>query len=141
MVYALLAVFGLALAMIALLAASPQRQRFVVPRMPIGTLRSPRAAQLDSLQRSGHFRGVRIETRCRAAMTYAGREFRFADAPLLPVPGCDAAVCECGYVGLPERRAMRDRRSGDDRRKSDRSGSHDRRSGRGRRQAPIAQPA
>lgn len=141
MVYALLAVSALFLAMLALTAASSQRQRFLVPRMPAGTLRSPRAAQLDSLQRSGRYRGVGIETRCRAAMEFSGREFDFADAPMLPVPGCDAAVCECGYVGLPERRAMRDRRSGTDRREARRKGSHDRRSGRNRRHPPLAHPA
>jgi hypothetical protein len=74
-------------------------------------------------------------------MRLAGQEFRFDDAPLLPVPGCDAAVCECGYIGLPERRAVRDRRSGVDRRETRRPGSHDRRSGSSRRQQTLAQTA
>jgi len=141
MVYALLAVLGFSLALMALVAASSQRHRFLVPRMPTGTLRSPPAEQLESLKRSGNFRGVSIETRCRAAMKLAGREFDFADAPLLPVTGCDAAVCQCGYIGLPERRAVHDRRSGTDRRKAQRNGANDRRSGRNRRQQPLAQPA
>jgi hypothetical protein len=74
-------------------------------------------------------------------MRLADREFRFDDAPLLPVTGCDAAVCECGYIGLPERRAVHDRRSGVERRETRRPGSHDRRSGNSRRQQSLAQTA
>jgi hypothetical protein len=139
MVYALTAVLGLVLALLALLAVSSRHKRQLIPRMPTGNLRPAPRDQLERLLRSGRYRGVRVESRCVAAQDIAGREFRFDQAPALPVSGCDATVCECGYTGLPERRVIRDRRSGRDRRSAPRAGTRDRRQLGNRRTSPESQ--
>lgn len=41
---------------------------------------------------------------------YGGRRFLSAEAPLLPLPTCDAAACRCQYVHHEDRRAESDRR-------------------------------
>ena len=139
MVYALLAITGLLLALIALATATSQRHRYLVPKLPSGSLRAPAKDQLERLLRSGRYRGVTVTTRCQAAMAYADREYRFDEAPALPVSGCDSPICECGYTGLLERRVLRDRRSGNDRRAARRDDSTDRRKNRNRRKHPETQ--
>ncbi len=47
---------------------------------------------------------------CDEVQRHAGRRVLQKDAPLLPVPGCDQAQCQCRY------RKFRDRRSGAERR-------------------------
>lgn len=82
---------------------------------------------------SGRYRGVKVEGHCAASRALAGREYGFADAPRLPVEGCDAPVCPCTYTGLAERRGGSERRGEHDRRRALRAGSPERRSGHGRR--------
>lgn len=47
---------------------------------------------------------------CRAAWSLEARRYLQAEAPALPLAGCDAATCSCRYI------KYRDRRAGDDRR-------------------------
>lgn len=138
MTYMLLAIAGLVLAVLALMVAASHRHKRLIPKRPAGPLRPSPHPQLQSLQLSGKYRGVRMESRCRAGQHLSNREFTLNDAPRIPVPGCDASVCECSYVGLPERRVNRERRCNVERRASRRAGSKDRRSGINRRRLASA---
>ena len=113
------------------------RHRRLTPRLPERPLRLPPQAQLARLQQTGRFRGVRIESHCAASSFLAGREYAFDAAPHLPVEGCDAQLCDCGYVGLPDRRKLGTRRSGADRRESLRADWDDRRTEYPRRKADL----
>lgn len=132
-----LALGGLFVALLAILILATRRHRRLMPKLPDKPLRLTPHAQLLKLQQDGRYRGVRIDSHCRASSHLAGREFPFDAAPRLPVEGCDAAVCECGYVGLGDRRNLRDRRSRNDRRDSLRMGADDRRSDQPRRQSDL----
>ena len=48
---------------------------------------------------------------CSAANEIAGQRFLAAEAPNLPLPGCDAAECECHFTHHNDRRTGKDRRS------------------------------
>ena len=48
---------------------------------------------------------------CSAANDIAGERFLAAEAPNLPLPGCDAAECECHFTHHNDRRTGKDRRS------------------------------
>ena len=48
---------------------------------------------------------------CSAANDIAGQRFLAAEAPNLPLPGCDAAECECHFTHHKDRRTGKDRRS------------------------------
>ena len=48
---------------------------------------------------------------CSAANALAGQRFLAAEAPNLPLPGCDAAECECHFTHHNDRRTGKDRRS------------------------------
>ena len=133
MAYGLLTLGLVLVALLLLFLVISRRQRTLNPKLPQQPIRLSPEAQLLKLQNMERFRGIRIESRCRASSHLVGEEFGFDSAPHLPVSGCDAAVCECGYVGLPERRASGERRSGRDRRMSMRLESEDRRSERPRR--------
>ena len=50
-------------------------------------------------------------TACDAAREMSGRRFLANAAPRLPLPGCDAASCECRFTHHKDRRTGRDRRS------------------------------
>lgn len=128
-----LGVLGLLTAVLVLvLMLASQRHRRLTPRRPAYMRPGPNA-HLHRLRAAGTFRGVSIEAHCAASSALAGCEFRFEDAPALPVSGCDSAVCKCTYIGLPERRMLINRRSGRDRRQSIRMESEERRRGRPRR--------
>jgi hypothetical protein len=136
MLYAMLATFGVALAILGYVSLTSQHYRRLVPRLPSGELRLPPRHHLASLQHSGRYRGVAVTTHCRAAGRLHGHEFAFDQAPALPVTGCDAPVCRCRYLGLPERRHGTDRRCGIERRAGARIDSSDRRQAPDRRQRP-----
>ncbi len=87
--------------------------------------------ELERLRETGKYSGVMVETHCRASSSLAGKKFPIREAPQLPLANCDAGVCACRYVGLPDQRRY-DRRSGQDRREGlrmedDRRSSQDRR--------------
>ncbi len=46
---------------------------------------------------------------CEHALSLRGRRFLAAEAPLLPLPGCSAAVCSCIYQHFEDRRQQRRR--------------------------------
>ena len=48
---------------------------------------------------------------CSAANDLAGQRFLASEAPSLPLPGCDAAKCDCHFTHHSDRRAGKDRRS------------------------------
>lgn len=131
----LFALAGLLLALLGgifLLRRNAQRP---VLRDTAVTARPSPQAQLHKLQSAQNFWGVRVESHCRASSRLAGQQFAFDGVPVLPVEGCESAVCNCVLVGLPERRLRTDRRLGEDRRRSLRMESNDRRSGRSRRKS------
>jgi len=135
MVYAL-AVLGLiAAVLVLLLLFGSKRHRRLTPRLPAHPIRQSPATQLQRFRAAGSYRGVKVESHCGASSRFAGREFDFDDAPALPTSGCDAAVCECSYIALPERRRLAERRSGSDRRLSLRLDEDDRRIARPRRKS------
>lgn len=97
---------------------------------------SPGASQLEKMRENPVFWGVILENPgCEAAMQLVEKDFPLADAPELPLPGCDAVQCNCSWKGLIERRhtARRmhhDRRDGvrfDEKEKTDRRSHKDRR--------------
>ena len=78
---------------------------------------------LARLRSSGNYWGTTIRNgKCPAAKRMAGRRFRLAEAPSLPIPGCRSLRCSCNYAGLRERR-VKERRSNIDRRSEIRLGS------------------
>jgi hypothetical protein len=90
---------------------------------------------LEKLQSSGHYWGVKIRPgQCNAIRPFAGRQFSFEEAPGLPMRGCTAKRCSCSYVGVTEHR-REERRIQMDRRSIARMDDEhaDRRSLRGRR--------
>lgn len=132
-----LGILGLVAAVLVLmLVALSQRHRHLNPRLPARSKRPRPAEQLRRLQSVGGYRGVKIEARCGAASSLAGPEFDFDEVPSLPARGCDAEVCECAYIGLPERRRLNDRRNGADRREKLRLDVEDRRA-RARRKGDL----
>ena len=48
---------------------------------------------------------------CAAAKAMEGRRFLSSAAPKIPLPDCDAEVCECKFKHHADRRARRDRRN------------------------------
>ena len=48
---------------------------------------------------------------CAAAKGITGERFLATEAPRIPLPGCDAAVCECRFTHHKDRRSGKDRRS------------------------------
>jgi len=47
---------------------------------------------------------------CRAVEELAGQRFLSAEAPELPLVGCDTESCECVYIHHADRRSGQDRR-------------------------------
>jgi hypothetical protein len=48
---------------------------------------------------------------CAAAKSMTGHRFLASEAPQVPLPGCDAALCECRFTHHKDRRSGKDRRS------------------------------
>jgi hypothetical protein len=81
-----------------------------------GQTAATRPGGIDKLKASGLFWGVEIgQPGCEAAQQLTGKQFTFADAPELPLPGCSLPMCTCQFSGLRENRS-RHRRKQDDRR-------------------------
>jgi hypothetical protein len=98
-----------------------------------------RAAQLQTLRHNKHYWGVEIHSGiCSAAKALAGKQFRFSEAPSLPLEDCAAGNCTCAYLGLRERRTWH-RRTQPDRRNAIRylRNRPDRRSHKERRKADV----
>lgn len=68
----------------------------------------PPDVQLARLRRDDSFWGVMVQfpagQGCVAAREVRDRKFDIDRAPSLPLRGCDAQQCRCGYLGLKERR-------------------------------------
>jgi hypothetical protein len=99
----------------------------------------PGASQLEKLRENRLFWGVSLENPgCDAAMKIFEKGIPLAEAPELPLPGCDAVQCTCTWKGLTERRhttrrTQHDRRDDvrfdEDSKKTDRRSHKDRRKG------------
>ena len=135
--YTLLVIGGIFLALVGLFLLYRRRSRSARQDSDESILLTP-SAQLFKLQNADRFRGVSVESHCRVSSPLAGREFPFESAPNLPVSGCDATVCKCRFIGLPDRRLDPERRSGQDRRRSLRMEGDDRRYERPRRNRDLS---
>jgi hypothetical protein len=135
--YTLFAVGGIFLALVGLFLLLRRRRRSAQQDPEESVLLTP-SAQLFKLQNADRFRGVSVESHCGASSPLAGREFPFESAPNLPVSGCDATVCKCRFIGLPDRRLDPERRLGQDRRRSLRMEDDDRRHERPRRSRDLS---
>jgi len=101
------------------------------------TPRPARPGGIDKLKDTGLFWGVEIGTPgCESARKLMGGQYTFDEAPELPLPGCDSAMCTCQFNGLRDRRG-RTRRTGNDRRENIRFDKDhpERRNRRGRRRS------
>lgn len=91
--------------------------------------------QLYQLRQDDRIYGVKIHAcSCKAGAKFAGYIFALGKVPQLPLKDCDASICSCEYLGVPDRRKQVEQRSGKDRRFSIRL-AIDRRLGRDRREA------
>jgi hypothetical protein len=136
MKYTLFALSGVLLAVLGLILFI-WRRRNPTPEEPETSVQLTPPAQLFKLQKADRFRGVSVESHCHASSQLAGQEFPFESAPRLPVSGCEAASCECRFIGLPDRRLQADRRTGQDRRRSMRMEDSERRGERPRRSKDL----
>lgn len=130
----LLILAGVLVLVLRLRNGQPSRSS-VAPRK---SARTTPKVQLSRLQQEQRYRGVRIEARCSASARFVGHEYSFERAPQLPAIGCDATVCTCSYIGLPDRRGTSDRRVLADRRASIRMNGRERRSKHPRRKTDVA---
>ena len=67
-----------------------------------------------ALKNSSKYHAVSIKPgayACSAANDLAGNRFLASEAPSLPLPGCDAADCDCHFTHHKDRRTGKDRRS------------------------------
>lgn len=83
---------------------------FASPTRRVSGRRDSRAARSVS----GTYQSVSIARRacsCDAVADHDGRRFLAAEAPLLPVQGCNVARCDCRYRHHVDRRSRGDRRS------------------------------
>ncbi len=77
---------------------------------------------------------------CRAARGLNRQRMLSREAPLLPLPGCDAKVCRCKYVHYDDRREDDRRHPLAQRGMVTNLGAEDRRTGRDRRRTPQLHP-
>ncbi|MCB1922168.1 MAG: hypothetical protein KDJ27_00235 [Gammaproteobacteria bacterium] len=135
MEYGLFAIGGVILLS---LAALIMRSRQTPPEPATEHVRQappPPQTQLAKLRNSKRFWGFKVESHCRASSRLAGRQFTLDERIPIPVEGCESPHCDCCLVGLPERRALADRRTGRDRRRSIRMEGSDRRTDMPRRKS------
>lgn len=63
----------------------------------------------QSRRNSGIYRAIAIakgKFSCRAAQRFANHRFLVADAPTIPMAGCDmTSACTCSYIKFADRRA------------------------------------
>ena len=137
MTYGLFALAGAIIVLSGLLFIRMKRRRQVAVEEPEKSLKLTPPAQLYKLQKCESFWGVSVESHCSASSRLAGIKFPFDSAPRLPVRECEAATCNCSFIGLPERRHVNERRRGQDRRGSIRMEASDRRADRPRRKADL----
>jgi hypothetical protein len=70
----------------------------------------PSAGQTDDAK--FHAVSIRVGSgACTAAMGMQGERFLANEAPQLPLPGCDAADCQCRFIHFKDRRATDERRN------------------------------
>lgn len=72
------------------------------------------ATARPAAKKSTEFHAVSIQfsaSACYAAKALSGQRFLASEAPVIPLPECDAASCDCHFAHHPDRRARKDRRS------------------------------
>ena len=110
--FLILLIIALVVGMIWLLRGKQQPNRRASP----ATHTTTRPGGLDKLRKNELFWGVELgQAGCESARALLGRKYAFDEAPALPLPGCDSAMCTCQFNGLKERRGTL-RRTHDDRR-------------------------
>lgn len=90
---------------------------------------------------NGRFRAVSCSGGCPSIRNLEGKRFLEQEAPILPLPGCNASRCDCVYVHHDDRRTGRKDRRGLSRISKeffDYSGKPNRRMRRGRRASDLA---
>ena len=94
-----------------------------------------------SAEANGLFRAVSCKGDCSAVRVLEGVRFLEREAPMFPLPGCDAITCRCTYTHHSDRRdTTRNRRSASNYEKElfETSGHPDRRGRAGRRASDLA---
>ena len=93
---------------------------------------------VDKLKSNPMFWGLEMgQPGCEAAIKILGQQYPFDDVPVLPLPGCDSAMCTCQFKGLKNQRTQQRRKTQDRRveirfeegKTSDRRSRKDRRRG------------
>jgi hypothetical protein len=75
--------------------------------------RSSGVATVRLMRDSNPYHAVSVHPQkdcCQGAVQLAAKRFLSAKAPSLPLPGCDAAHCDCRYTHFSDRRSGFDRR-------------------------------
>ena len=123
---------------------------FLMRRSPTPARATPTRAKSTPVDRSNkqgastQFQAVSIMTPkacCGDARDIEGKRYLIREAPKLPLAGCDAGDCKCGYMRYPDRRDDEGDRRGPPGLKSELfalNEGEERRSSRGRRWADYA---
>jgi hypothetical protein len=84
-------------------------QKSIVQRPTAKPPARPSAGQPDNTK--FHAVSIRVASgACAAAMGMQGERFLATEAPQLPLPGCDAADCQCRFIHFKDRRTIDERR-------------------------------
>ena len=73
-----------------------------------------KVAKPSTSSKSTEYHSVSIKTTataCKAAKDLDGKRFLSAESPVLPLPDCDVADCNCRFEHHADRRRPQDRRS------------------------------
>lgn len=87
---------------------------WLVARIRRGAGESETASSSRQLDNKSAFHAVSLKyssSACDAAKAMTGRRFLSSEAPKLPLPGCDAPECRCGFAHHSDRRSGTDRRN------------------------------
>jgi hypothetical protein len=87
---------------------------WLVVRMRRGKSELETASSSQQFDNKSAFHAVSLRyssNACDAAKAMTGLRFLSSEAPKLPLPGCDAPECRCGFAHHSDRRSGTDRRS------------------------------
>ncbi|MDH3304965.1 MAG: hypothetical protein OEM50_10670 [Gammaproteobacteria bacterium] len=87
---------------------------WLILRIRRGKAEVREASAVKNVKSTSAFHAVSLRyssNACDAAKAMTGRRFLATAAPRLPLPGCDALECRCGFDHHEDRRSGRDRRN------------------------------